>query len=151
MKTLKLFTSTFLSFVIISFVNAQNPMQESHQKLTDIHASITKKHEELNSGAVKDFKKFSNELGVLLENAKQQLIVIEKKQTPKQKEAVKTYLDAMKKNHGSAMNHYNAIKAEAAKAKPDQNKIKASSKLMISQLKEAEKQNQEMSKKATVK
>ena len=151
MKTLKILTSTFLSFVIVSFVNAQNPTQESHKKLTDIHASISKKHDELNSGAVKDNKKYTDELGVLLDNAKKQLVVIEKKQTPKQKEAVQAYLDAIRKNHASAMTHYQNMKAEAGKPKPDQNKLKGSSKLMISQIKEAEKQNQEMLKKAAVK
>jgi hypothetical protein len=134
-------------FLIINIGHAQNTIQETHKKLSDAHALITKKNEELNTGVVKDYKKFVSELGTLLENAKKEEINLEKKQTAKEKEASKTYQDGIKKAHTNASKYFDAIKAEASKAKPDLVKIKENAKLITSQIKDAEKKNVEMNKK----
>jgi hypothetical protein len=147
MEKIKNAATLWLILFVITVCNAQNTISDTHKKLSNTHSLITKKNEELNTGAIKDYKKFVNELGALLETAKKEEINLEKKQTTKEKEASKTFQDAIKKSHANAMNYFKAMKEEAAKPKPDLLKIKENAKLVNSQIKEAEKKNSEMSKK----
>lgn len=147
MEKIKNIATLWLTLFVITVCSAQNTISETHKKLSDTYSLITKKNEELTTGAIKDYKKFANELGTLLETAKKEQLNLEKKQTSKDKEASKLFHDAMKKSHANAMNYFKVIKEEVAKPKPDVLKIKENSKLLSSQIKEAEKKNSEMSKK----
>lgn len=144
MKTKNIWALLLITVQFISFGYAQSSLQDSHKKLTEDHTLLYKKHDELNAGSVKDYKKHVDEVGILLENIKKQHVTVEKKQTPKQKESVKANHEAIRKNYASATAHFKVMKEEALKAKPDQNKIKEKSKLLNSQIKEAEKQNLEI-------
>jgi hypothetical protein len=146
MKTKKNFiTALFLALPIL--LVAQNNLKEAHQKLTETHKLLVQKHEALNAGKIKDMKKYSDEIGSLISTMKSQESDIERKHTPKVKESVKTENDAIKKNHQAAEARYLQLKEEASKPAANVLKIKEHSKFMISQIKEAEKQNIAMQKK----
>lgn len=146
MEKIKLLVTVWIMVTLFSGVEAQNTLPDAHKKLTETHSKLNKKHDALNSGTVKDYKKHVEEVTALLETAKKQRTDIEKKQLPKDKEAAQTLHDAIKKNHEAATVRLQNMTEEAAKDKPDVNKLKEQSKLMNSQVKEAEKHNQAMSK-----
>lgn len=140
MNKTKLFILGLVSIFMTSVAIAQT-IDETHKNLTAQHKAFTAKVNELNSGKAKDYKKYSEEIGVLLASVKKLENDLERKQNPKEKETVKQEQDAIKKHHASAETHYQKLKEEAAKPAPSLNKLKEYSKLMNSQIIEAEKKH----------
>jgi chromosome segregation ATPase len=145
MKLLNLLIAVF--FMLLTFNSiAQNKLEDSHKKLSQQHAALTKKIDGLIAGSEKDVKKAVEEIGVLLEQAKKDYSDVEKKLTPTQKDKTKTEHEAIKKNYDKASTHYKTMQEESIKASPDLNKIKEQGKLINSQIKDAEKQHGTMKK-----
>lgn len=120
---------------------------DAHKKLTEDYNALKKKNTELNAGKVHDVKKHVEEVGTLLAAAKKQENEVERKLNAKDKEGVKQELEAIKKHQASAETQYQRMKEEAARPTPNVTKIKEYSKLMNSQIVEAEKQHAAMKSK----
>lgn len=144
MRILKLLFMPLLINIIVTSVVSGQSIEEYHKKLSDVHSKIIKQDDAINSGNVKDYKKAAEDVGVQLEEAKKYYADIEKKLTTAQKEKTYGQQQTIKQNYDKAAEYYKTMINEASKANPNKAMLKEQSKLINSQIKEAERHHEKM-------
>ncbi|WMJ74703.1 hypothetical protein RCC89_16235 [Cytophagaceae bacterium ABcell3] len=145
MKRIKNFMATVLSLVFMASIANAQTISEQVSIISGEHEALLAKVNEANTGSVSDYKAWIGEVEGLFEKVKKSQVALGKKFRPAEKKKFEGALAGMEKSYANADKHLKNLKTEAGKPKPSIGKLKQSIKFFVSQISEAEKNNQQIS------